>query len=104
MILFYEKYFYMAKSETTISNVFFVKAQNNREGKFANVFILESRTADTIGKTILFELSSKYGNSTMRRVAWNDMGSFIESFPNALPPKFPAVVILRQSGYVRSPW
>ena len=83
---------------------FFIKAQNNREGKFANVFILESRTADTIGKMILFELSGKYGNSTMRRVAWNDMGSFIESFPNALPPKFPAVVILRQSGYVRSPW
>ena len=94
----------MAKSKPTISNVFFIQAENSYEGKLANVFILESKTADTIGKTILLELSGKYRNSTMRRVAWNDMGSFIESFPNALPPKFPAVVILRQSGYVRSPW
>ena len=100
MILF----FYLAKFDLTISNVFFIKAQNSYEGKMANIFILESKTADTIGNTILFELSGKYGNSTMRRVAWNDMGSFIESFPNALPPKFPAVVVLRQSGYVRSPW
>ena len=94
----------MTKFDLTNSNVFFIKAQSSYEGKVANVFILESKTADTIGKTILFELSGKYRNSTMRRVAWNDMGAFIESFPNALPPKFPAVVILRQSGYVRSPW
>ena len=69
-----------------------------------HVFILESGRGEEIGKEVVLSLSDKYGNSIIRRVAWEDMRSFIEYFPNASPARFPALIILQSTGYIRSPW
>ena len=65
---------------------------------------MESRSSATIGKEAIFQLSDKYQTSNIRRVTWADMRFFIESFPNARPVRFPAVIVLQKTGYAGSPW
>ena len=69
-----------------------------------HVFILESSRGEEFGNEVILSLNDKYDNSNIRRVAWVDMRSFIEYFPNSSPTQFPAVVVLQSTGYIRSPW
>ena len=68
------------------------------------VFIFESNGDDSIGKEVILQLSNKYKSSVIRRVKWNEVGMFIEFFPQAVPTRFPAIVILEATGIARSPW